>query len=503
MPVARFHRSLVSDLPGSYLLRTEEEARSWAKALVERYTDREIAVFSIELMTLYDAVIADAGSGAWGPSRDPDDTPVWRVEFDGAPLPHFPMRCGSPGSTASCPEGGRTVIWVRASNADFNGYTFRPDGQPSSSELATPMPTPAPSLGVPVDPTLPLLADADVVHIVSVSEGRLRFVQSESEGDTPLTTETWLNRTTGEAVVRQTRASGALESLTILRGMTLDRYLAESYNGLTDAPVYTHLRTDALSVDDPAIHLSTAQLDWYRDALARGHAYVLGSEEYDGQPALKVQVAAGTDAQHIAYLDPQHLLPLAVVITNTSAPEQAGVVEKITYLAIESFGAGDIPARAFDVEPPATADVPREILSQQLTLDDARMYDDYPLWSPGASLPGYDLVAIERYAETGDGTAQEDFIRFVYQRGENRDARIQIICYGRLMDATRGEYIQHRADNSEEIATSTGPAWLQERANQDGVRVDLDRDGTLILISAPDRDSAIAAADALQRINGE
>jgi hypothetical protein len=237
--------------------------------------------------------------------------------------------------------------------------------------------------------------------------------------------------------------------------------------------------------------------------LARGHAEVVASEDYEGQPALKVQVAAGTDAQHIAYLNPEHLLPLAVVVTNASFPEQAGIVEEISYQAIETFAAGDIPAGAFDTEPPADEVVPRQIVSRKFTVDDAQRFADYPLWSPEASVDGYNLITIDRYADTGADSNQEDHVSFTYQRGDDRGAQIQITCYGRLMDHVRNEYVRQRIDSSEEIATATGPAWLWANPYHDNVRIDLDRENTLIVINAPDRASGLAAVAALRRTNGE
>jgi hypothetical protein len=500
VPVARFHSSLVSNVPEGYLLRTEGEAWRWATELVGRYPESATDVISVALMTRYDQLIADVAAGSHSPYRDPDDTPIWRMEFGGAPLPGVHLHCGPYGS-GGCLGTGRTIIWVRAVDGSYDGYQFRPDDTPAIVDLATAVP--APKFDLPVDPAEPLLAGAEVVHIVSVSEGDLRFVQSEVEADTPITTETWLNRSTGEAVIRETRASGKLESLTILRGTTLDRYLAESYNSLTDTPRYTHLRTEALSVNDPAIHLPIAYLDWYRDALARGHARLIAYDEYDGQPALKVLVAAGTDAQHIAYLDPTYLLPLAVIITESSDPEPAEQVEEYRYLTIESFTADAIPAGAFDTSPPAAGDAPREITSRQLTFDDARAFDAYALWSPGASLDDYNLVSVEHDTDAGDDSAHEDLVRFVYQRGDDRDDRIVITCYGVMMDYVRGDYVQQRINGSEEIATPTGPAWLWTDSNLNDARVNLDREDTLILIRAPDRATAIATANALHRINDD
>jgi hypothetical protein len=136
-----------------------------------------------------------------------------------------------------------------------------------------------------------------------------------------------------------------------------------------------------------------------------------------------------------------------------------------------------------------------------LAFDDARAFGDYALWAPGMSFAGYDLVAVEQDIDTGESSAEEDTVTFVYQRGNDRATQVRITCFGRLRDDIRDVFIQQRIEGSEEIATLSGPAWLWTNGYLDGVRIDLDRDGTMIVIFAPDLAAGLGITDALHRAN--
>jgi hypothetical protein len=482
------------ELPPDFLLRTEDDARAWAKSVSDGSGGgREVV--SVEQLTRRDQIIADARGGS-SYSRDAEDTPMWRVEYEGPPFPVPGDHCLR-GSVPSCPSVVRTVIWFRASDGFYNGITgYDP-------ATAAPAPTPAPTVAVtlPRDPAQPLFPDAEVVHIVATTTGR--FVQGPEEVQGPLMTEYWLNRVTGDALVRVTRANGDLESLTLKRGPTQTSYLAEAYNGLTGAPLYTLLQQTALTADDPALRLTFPQLDWYRQALDSGHAVVIGEGERDGQPAVEVQSAPGTAAAHIAWLDRDTLLPLEVIVEGLDRPTGNDTFEQTTYSVIETLTAAELPADVFDVAFPSEDVTTMRVIDRQLSPADLTAFGAYALWSLGASFQDYALAHATQHLETGEGMPTTDQTTFVYTRGLGRNDRLTTICKPALSDGDVQALEASRGPTAEPTTIAGASAWIITPIylNGLGVWVDLPRPDGFVTVEAPDRGTALAAAEQLTRAN--
>jgi TolB protein len=485
-----------TDLSPSYRLRIEEQAREWA--LRAAMTDEQFEVLDVRLVTLRDKFIEDANRGGGsGYSRDGEDEPYWRVEYLGAAIP-FPGSCGR-GPNARCTETTHTITWFRASDGQHDTVMlFDPATAARPAEIAAPLPIVDTELGY--DPHQPLFPDAEVVHVVAIHDGR-RWVQGSEETQGPITIETWLNRVTGDTLIRETRANGDLESLTLRQGTTLVRYLAESYDGSTDDPRYTFVEFDAPRLDDPILRVTTPHLDWYRDVLSRGHAYVGGVGEVDGRAALLVQVAAGTDAAHVAWLDAETLLPLSVELPNQLRADQGRVFETIRYTTVETMSRAGIPEWIFAPAFPADEITPRHELTRIRTRDEAASFDGYPLWSLGASFESRDLVRIRQHAETGEGSTQDDITTFTYASGTDQDDWVIVECQGRLPQWQQDQGMTTRREQGEEIQIDGEPAWVFAPSYADIAWVEIERDSIVIVVRAPDRETAIAAAEALTWAN--
>jgi len=462
-------------LPDDYLLRTRADAEAFAmRALFE---PENVTLVDVRLVTLRDQIIELAKNGGGGsPSRDTHDEPLWRVEFDGSPA-MIPGACWP-----SCPESGRMITWYRARDGENAAYKGRAEGDYPD---APPQPVPPTSFDdLPVDPREPLLPDAEGVHAIFTTTTLFA-----ADGG-PFTTEIYLDRVNDRSLVWTSRADSTLHWLEQRDGVTRVRYVAESFNGATNEPYYTRIEDVALAADSWRVQPVTSQLDWYRAALASGHGRVVGQTEYEGQPAIEVAVGYG-DFAHTAYLNPTNLLPIAVLLANDQPPA-SGIFELIEWHVVNTFTAAELDDTVFRGMPPLDERVTQRILAHDLDPTNIAAFMEYSIWGIRD-----EIATARREAQEGESTTQEDRVTLVYG---SSDDRVSVTIYGRMRDDARGGFLSD-GGYVNEIEIDGAPAWLRQRRGSSEHDLAFDRDGTLIVVSAPNRETAIDTAEALVPVN--
>jgi Tol biopolymer transport system component len=468
------------ELPEGYLLRTRADVERLVSYGWRADTGTEI--LDIRLVTQRDKLIEDANGGSWTyGTRVPDDEPVWRVELEGPPEIMM-ISC-----RADCPERVRAGTWYQAS--DGENASWKSSSVEAAGEIA-PHPTPPEAFDdLPVDPREPLLPDAEVIHTISTT------TTGVIDGD-PVTTEIWLDRVNNRSIVRVTRANDEIYWLEVRDGATRVRYSASGYNGLTNESNYARIEQVALSTNSWRVRPATPQLDWYRSALASGHARVVGEATHAGQTVTEVEVGYG-DYAHTALLDPETLLPVHVRLVVEHPPDN-GVFETIAWETVEGFAATEVDPAVFDAEPPDSERVTARLLNHELSSDALAKFAEYPVWGLDQWRLTMPIEGVRRDAEEGEESAQEDRVTIAYASatGENR---LRVTTWGRMRDEQRGIYL---ADNgmNEELEIDGQPAWLHQRADG-SYDLALERDGQLIVVSAATRDELVFIAHDLVPVN--
>lgn len=313
--------------------------------------------------------------------------------------------------------------------------------------------------------------DAEVLHVVSVM---VNVTGQEFE------THTWVNQTNGDAIV-QRYLDGTLWETLLRRGRTLTSYNQESIS-----------RYEYLSESDPALENVTRELFTFRDDLQQGTAVVLGEEEYQRQPALKITRTdsnAGSGDAQMVWLDPKTLFPLG------SGPDSP---VSFTYPVIEALAIDAMPDEIFDMEPPDT--VVRDFNLRQLTIDEAQEFDIFSVWWLEEEWNGFRLERIEYTTTTL--VDESEVMHLVYVDTETGQQGIVLSAHGELREWQVEDW-QNGSFATESIEVGMFSGWLYA-SPPSGLVVLHIGDGTHYLkMDAPDRETAVEAVEALVQMNGQ
>ncbi len=325
-----------------------------------------------------------------------------------------------------------------------------------------------PSTGRVVDP----FENAEVVHVVSVTD----FEQiNESH-----TAETWIDRVTGDVIVQRYDADGTLTSATMRQGLKV----------INSSPP-TLMTSELLSADDPFFDQVDGHLYGYRRQLQEGRVQIDGAEEIEGRPAVRINVELYPGHQAEVYLDAETLFPLRF----DGGPNEDW---SMTYPTIETLEHEAMPVELFELD---YADVTHTSSSEELTQDEAAGFTDYAIWSLGPTFSDYSLANIQHLMTSNPDTPGTNRVTVRYTNG-NAAENIQIDAYGPQFAREWDGWQAKHQPSSEAITIQGQHGWLHSNGPDSHTELLFQWHDGYLTIHAHDRETALAAAEAVQQVNG-